>query len=186
MSLMEVPPLHGRGTTWSEPAGAVGRTGIPPWPKGLIERVRRLLPVDPSSACQRLLNAAVQDLREKVQIAGFGLPLRPDLPHDRGDLAVRDQIARRVYDAYFSLTLLEIFGAERLERRSQLAALHGPDGDPDRLAQARQELGISPYSARSLIDSIRKAWSLPLTSAGIGSSVPLVAAHCARHGVTTL
>lgn len=43
----------------------------PQWQaKGLIERVRRLLPVDPSSACQRLLNAAIADLREKVKIAG--------------------------------------------------------------------------------------------------------------------
>ncbi len=46
----------------------------PQWQaKGLIERVRRLLPVDPSSACQRLLNAAVADLREKVKIAGFDI-----------------------------------------------------------------------------------------------------------------
>jgi len=41
--------------------------------KGLIERVRRLLPVDPSSACQRLFNAAVADLREKVKIAGIDI-----------------------------------------------------------------------------------------------------------------
>jgi len=44
----------------------------PDWQaKGLIDRVRRLLPVDPSSACQRLLNAAVHDLREKILIAGI-------------------------------------------------------------------------------------------------------------------
>jgi len=44
----------------------------PQWQaKGLIER--RLLPVDPSSACQRLLNAAVQDLKEKVIIAGVDI-----------------------------------------------------------------------------------------------------------------
>lgn len=46
----------------------------PQWQaKGLIERVRRLLPIDPSSACQRLLNATVQDLREKVVIAGIDI-----------------------------------------------------------------------------------------------------------------
>jgi hypothetical protein len=46
----------------------------PQWQaKGLIERVRRLLPVDPSSACQRLLNAAVADLRDKVKIAGLDI-----------------------------------------------------------------------------------------------------------------
>lgn len=64
--------------------------------------------------------------------------------------------------AYFSLTLLDIFSANGLDRRTQQAAEQGPDGDPERLAEARQELGISPYSARPLIDSIRKAWSLPL------------------------
>ena len=46
----------------------------PQWQaKGLIDRVRRLLPVDPSSACQRLLNAAIADLREKIKIAGLDI-----------------------------------------------------------------------------------------------------------------
>ncbi len=46
----------------------------PQWQaKGLIERVRRLLTVDPSSACQRLLNAAVADLRDKIKIAGVDI-----------------------------------------------------------------------------------------------------------------
>ena len=63
----------------------------PQWQsKGLIERVRRLLPVDPSSACQRLLNAAVQDLREKVQIAGIDIASEVAAAHklppiNRGD-----------------------------------------------------------------------------------------------------
>lgn len=41
--------------------------------KSLINRVKRLLEVDPSSACQRLLNAAIHDLREKVIIAGIDI-----------------------------------------------------------------------------------------------------------------
>jgi len=41
--------------------------------KGLIKRVERLLPIDPSSACQRLLNAAIFDLREKVVIMGLDI-----------------------------------------------------------------------------------------------------------------
>lgn len=46
----------------------------PQWQsKGLIERVRRLMLVDPSSACQRLLNAAIADLREKINIAGLDI-----------------------------------------------------------------------------------------------------------------
>lgn len=46
----------------------------PQWQsKGLIDRVRRLMAVDPSSACQRLLNAAIADLREKINIAGLDI-----------------------------------------------------------------------------------------------------------------
>ena len=41
--------------------------------KNLIERVRKLVDVDPSSACQRLLNAAIHDRREKVVIAGIDI-----------------------------------------------------------------------------------------------------------------
>ncbi|MEV4039917.1 hypothetical protein [Streptomyces umbrinus] len=87
--------------------------------------------------------------------------------------------------AYFSLTLLDIFSAEGLERRTQRAAVHGPNGDPGRLADARQELGISPYSARPLIETIRKAWSLPV---GPGTSVRLPASlvDCPRHNRLTM
>lgn len=46
----------------------------PAWQaKSLIERVKKLLDIDPSSACQRLLNAAIHDLREKVLIAGLDI-----------------------------------------------------------------------------------------------------------------
>lgn len=46
----------------------------PQWQaKSLIERVKTLLAVDPSSACQRLLNASIHDLREKVIIAGVDI-----------------------------------------------------------------------------------------------------------------
>ncbi|SNR74296.1 hypothetical protein SAMN04488009_3539 [Maribacter sedimenticola] len=49
--------------------------GIRPVWKGrnLIERVVRLLPIDPSSACQRLFNAATHDLKEKILIMGVDL-----------------------------------------------------------------------------------------------------------------
>jgi hypothetical protein len=44
----------------------------PQWQaKALITGVKALLPVDPSSACQRLLNAAIHDLCEKIIIAGL-------------------------------------------------------------------------------------------------------------------
>ena len=46
----------------------------PAWKtKRLIERVKLLLPADPSSACQRLFNAAIQDLREKILTAGIDI-----------------------------------------------------------------------------------------------------------------
>lgn len=46
----------------------------PEWQaRNLISRVKRLLGVDPSSACQRLFNAAIHDLREKVIIAGVDI-----------------------------------------------------------------------------------------------------------------
>lgn len=46
----------------------------PAWQaKDLINRVKRLVAVDPSSACQRLFNAAIHDLREKVVVAGIDI-----------------------------------------------------------------------------------------------------------------
>jgi hypothetical protein len=46
----------------------------PAWQaKNLISRVRKLVDIDPSSACQRLFNAAVHDLREKIVIAGLDI-----------------------------------------------------------------------------------------------------------------
>ena len=41
--------------------------------RSLIDRVKNLIPVDLSSACQRLLNAAIHDLREKVLTAGIDI-----------------------------------------------------------------------------------------------------------------
>ncbi len=46
----------------------------PEWQaKNLLQRVTKLLPVDPSSACQRLFNAAIHDLKEKILIAGIDI-----------------------------------------------------------------------------------------------------------------
>jgi len=39
----------------------------------LIQRVEALLPVDPSSACQRLFNASIHDLKEKIIVMGADL-----------------------------------------------------------------------------------------------------------------
>lgn len=46
----------------------------PAWQsKNLINRVKRLLPNDPSSACQRIFNASMHDLREKIVMAGLDI-----------------------------------------------------------------------------------------------------------------
>src|ERR1043166_7714044 len=46
----------------------------PAWQaRDLITRVKRLISVDPSSACQRLFNAAIHDLREKLVVAGIDI-----------------------------------------------------------------------------------------------------------------
>ncbi len=46
----------------------------PEWQaKNLVQRVMKLLPVDPSSACQRLFNAAVHDIKKKILVAGIDI-----------------------------------------------------------------------------------------------------------------
>ena len=43
----------------------------PEWQsKNLVQRVTKLLPVDPSSACRRLFNAAIHDIKKKILVAG--------------------------------------------------------------------------------------------------------------------
>ncbi|MGW5583749.1 hypothetical protein [Streptomyces sp. NPDC003857] len=65
--------------------------------------------------------------------------------------------------AYFSLTMLDIFGSEGFTRRSHAASLY-EDGDLQLLAEAKQELAMSPYTARALLRSIRRAWNLPVAT----------------------
>ncbi|MFB9586654.1 hypothetical protein [Streptomyces goshikiensis] len=83
--------------------------------------------------------------------------------------------------AYFSLTLLDIFSSSGLDRRTGLAAAFGREGDLQRLADARQELGISPYSARTLLDGIRVAWTLSLQPRNNGDLPLQRASDCSIH-----
>jgi len=65
----------------------------PAWQaKDLINRVRRLIPVDPSSACQRLFNASVHDLREKVVIAGLDIAADAAKQHKLPPIGVAEDI----------------------------------------------------------------------------------------------
>ncbi|MFF2570995.1 hypothetical protein [Streptomyces sp. NPDC058084] len=81
---------------------------------------------------------------------------------DPGDITetTRQLIEETAAWSYSSLTLLEIFTAPGLDRRSENALAPGPYGANERLPEARLELSISPHSARTLITHIRKAWSL--------------------------
>ena len=60
--------------------------------KKLIERVEKLLPVDPSSACQRLLNASIHDLREKIQVAGLDIASEAARQHKLPTIAKAEDI----------------------------------------------------------------------------------------------
>ena len=60
--------------------------------RSLIDRVRRLLPTDPSSACQRLLNAAIHDLREKVVIAGVDIAGQAAKEYGLGNIARTEDV----------------------------------------------------------------------------------------------
>ncbi|MEV8595389.1 AAA family ATPase [Streptomyces sp. NPDC052012] len=63
---------------------------------------------------------------------------------------------------YFALTLLQVFGRPDFAERRRKGRSKGPDGELERLAEARQELAVSTYSARLLLDGFRRAWDLPL------------------------
>ncbi|WP_405828909.1 P-loop NTPase fold protein [Streptomyces sp. NBC_00105] len=113
-----------------------------------------------------------------------------DLHRHLGEEAAAEipDVARNLIDeasAYvlFSLTLLDVFGEGDLARRRDEAASRGPEGDLDLLGQARQELEVSPYSARQLIGSIRTAWRLPEGPAGgLPPTVPPARSPgCPRH-----
>jgi hypothetical protein len=101
--------------------------------------------------------------------------------HDAG--APTDE-ARQLIDeatayAYFSLTLLDVFGHPEFTRRRRAAAAGSPEGEPWVLAEARLELGVSPYSARALVDGIRRAWTVGDPGTAV-IPAPRVS-RCARH-----
>ncbi|MCQ4213196.1 P-loop NTPase fold protein [Streptomyces longispororuber] len=85
------------------------------------------------------------------------LPPAPGVPED----AVRLVDEATAY-AYLALTFLDVFTGPAFGERRRAAAASGPDGDPHLLAEARQELAVSPHSARTLLDGVRRAWSLPV------------------------
>ena len=90
----------------------------------LVKRVIRLLPVDPSCACQRLLNAAGHDLRSKIRY--LGLDLAKDvantfgLPRVNNDEDLEDYPTARLYDLAFRLGLLNRADWRRMHRAYEI------------------------------------------------------------------
>ncbi len=79
----------------------------PEWKsKRLIERVKRLLPVDPSSACQRIFNAAIHDLKDKIVLAGLDIATQAAEQHNMPSISkVEDvenlDVTRTIHLAYY-------------------------------------------------------------------------------------
>lgn len=83
----------------------------PQWQaKSLIQRVGRLLEIDPSSACQRLFNAAIHDLREKIVIAGTDIAkeaaVQFKLPPISRDEDIEDYPTSKLIDLAYRMGLL--------------------------------------------------------------------------------
>ncbi len=69
-----LPEQQDTNVVLRDSAGTLLRRIRPEWrQKDLIKRVSILLPVDPSSACQRIFNASVHDLRSKILKAGLDI-----------------------------------------------------------------------------------------------------------------
>lgn len=90
----------------------------------LIKRVKKLLPIDPSSACQRLLNAAGHDLRVKIRT--LGLDLVKDvaetfsLPPVNTDEELEDYPTARLFDLAYRAALLTRPEWRRLHRAYEI------------------------------------------------------------------
>ncbi|MGW2490312.1 hypothetical protein ACWCV9_24315 [Streptomyces sp. NPDC001606] len=140
--------------------------------RSLMDHFRQLCPCPSTELHQALRHVAFYDLEERLGSAAQDVP---------------EEVRRLVDEAsayvLFSLTLLDVFGTPDFARRRARAARHA-DGDPDLLAQARHELEISPYSARSLITAIRAAWGVPHHSGRTVSALPRPRrSPCALHPV---
>ena len=93
----------------------------PSWQaKNLIDRVKRLIAVDPSSACQRLFNAAIHDLREKTVVAGIDIAKEAarlhGLPPIEKDEDVENYSVSKLIDLAYRIGLLSRAEWRRLAR----------------------------------------------------------------------
>lgn len=78
--------------------------------KNLIQRVTKLLNVDPSSACQRLFNASIHDLREKILFAGVDIAAEAAKQHKLPPISTAENIENystsRMIDLAYRMGLL--------------------------------------------------------------------------------
>ena len=119
-----VPFNAGAPVEVSPAEGYLGRIR-PEWQATpLVGRVKRLLPVDPSSACQRLLNAAGHDLRMKIR--ALGVDLAKDaakafgLPPVANDEDLEEYPTARLYDLAYRIGLLSRSEWRRLHRAYEI------------------------------------------------------------------
>lgn len=128
----------------------------------------RELMVQLRSACACRAESVTRALeRFSAQSAPGTSPATP-LPEDVAHLGHEASVY-----TYYALTLLQIFSSPAFDQRSAQAEAHGPAGDPQCLAEARLELAVSSYSARSLIGDVRQAWSLPpVTTLALSATIP--------------
>ncbi|CAH9066710.1 hypothetical protein PSEHALCIP103_03643 [Pseudoalteromonas haloplanktis] len=78
--------------------------------KNLIQRVTKLLHVDPSSACQRLFNASIHDLREKILFAGVDIAAEAAKQHKLPPISSAENVENystlRMIDLAYRMGLL--------------------------------------------------------------------------------
>jgi hypothetical protein len=78
--------------------------------KQLVQRVEKLLTTDPSSACQRLFNASIHDLREKVIVAGVDLAIEAAKQHKLPPITksedIEDYSVLRLIDLSYRMGIL--------------------------------------------------------------------------------
>ncbi|CAL9418723.1 hypothetical protein SUDANB105_01799 [Streptomyces sp. enrichment culture] len=141
--------------------------------RSLMGHLRYLCPCPSPELQKALQHVAFYDLEEQL-----GTDAAANVPE-----ATRLLIDEASAYVLFSLTLLDVFGRPDFARRREAARRHGPDGDPEMLAQARQELELSPYSARPLITAVRTAWGVASRpAAGTVTTIPAARrSPCALH-----
>lgn len=92
--------------------------------KKLIQRVEKLLPVDPSSACQRLFNASIHDLKEKIIVIGTDLAKEVAtnyrLPQVNNEEDVLDYNVSKTIDLSYRIGLLTRAEWRRLHRSYEI------------------------------------------------------------------